>query len=1215
MTHIMRKTKQKRPVSKFRNETPVTEVLKECKKSAKMKDVDFKNAHSEMNINWIDTLLDLRHLHREKLLSELEIEEVLIEWISKQCELDFEEVSGDILRFVYQEDFDQNGILYWLGTNGKTKPWSNPSHLKEVKLESSPLMRDSKDVSAIVGREAVRCVTKPVDKSWFQIDFLHRKIKPKHYMLRHYITWDSEAMRNWKFEGSNSGDKWDLLREHVKDESLCAKGQSHTWELDTQEFYSMFRILQTGVNSNQHNYLALSGFEIYGEMKTGKMQSEVSVTEKRKVFKYISNFDTNGIVYWLGTGKGTRAYTNPADEGLIKIYISSLSQNSDNEKYLVGREEKRVVTEPKKMSWFCIDFKDIMIQPTYYMLRHYSTFDTEALRHWKLEGSNDTTDGWNGTWTLVKWHKNDKSLVRKGQAFTWPISNCKLSFSKFRILQINTNSNSHHYLACSGFEIYGTITQMQDEPRQMAPVNKRTFRYSYDMDEKGILYYLGTEAGRLDWINPMDKKLVIVTASTVMNNSSPMSAVVGRRVVRCVTKPHAKSWIMINFSPNSVCPNAYTLRHYASWDTEALRCWNFEGSNDGLTWRVINKHTNDTSLNKAGATHTWKVECDRAYTHFRIYMTNRNSNDHWYLSCSGFEIYGDASGPCFGPNPDFRLKPLAQQGKDVQVQAPVFGAAGRRFAWHQDMDENGLCYYLGTNFLTQPWQNPNSTREHIELLGSGLMENSAPLSSVVGREAKRCVTKPTKNAWVSISFGPYFIRPSHYTLRHYSSWDTEALRNWRLEGSLDREVWTVLREHKKDASLNKKGQTHTWTLKCSQAYNNFRIIQFDKNSNQHLYLAISGFEIYGDVYTLHSSLGWSEKKGKKSKYLQVDSARNLVQDMYNSEKCPWQTVLSDRPITWENGKDVSGYSLLIDKPQNTTNLWKILVGVAPEDFDCTGNKQWLGSQRSWAYIAGTGGKCYNKGQSLEYGWKWGEHAGDVITVQINRKKGTLEFFVNGMSQGIAFDNIPKVQAKLYAACSLTAYKASVVLVEELLREKRPDLVSGGAKMSVVNDVGKWNSKKTSSHLKLHRDKVTITNKGSNNTWQCAVGRQEFRRGRHSFAVEMMKDASTTNTWRVIVGVVPQSFDVKETGWLGSQSSWGYIAGTGGKCHNEGKSEDYGEKYGHRDVITVELDFDNKTITFYKNGKSQGVAFRNLKGPVYPAVSFCGTNTSVRLKPA
>jgi len=46
--------------------------------------------------------------------------------------------------------------------------------------------------------------------------------------------------------------------------------------------------------------------------------------------------------------------------------------------------------------------------------------------------------------------------------------------------------------------------------------------------------------------------------------------------VRCVTKPHPKSWIAINLKDVKVRPTHYLLRHYSSWDTEALRYWNFE---------------------------------------------------------------------------------------------------------------------------------------------------------------------------------------------------------------------------------------------------------------------------------------------------------------------------------------------------------------------------------------------------------------------------------------------------------------------------------------------------------------------------------------------------------------------------------------------------------------------------------------------------------------
>lgn len=45
----------------------------------------------------------------------------------------------------------------------------------------------------------------------------------------------------------------------------------HSWPIklgggDVQTRWRMFRILQTGHNSSNHNFLMLSGFEIYGEL-------------------------------------------------------------------------------------------------------------------------------------------------------------------------------------------------------------------------------------------------------------------------------------------------------------------------------------------------------------------------------------------------------------------------------------------------------------------------------------------------------------------------------------------------------------------------------------------------------------------------------------------------------------------------------------------------------------------------------------------------------------------------------------------------------------------------------------------------------------------------------------------------------------------------------------------------------------------------------------
>merc|ERR1712013_806545 len=86
-------------------------------------------------------------------------------------------------------------------------------------------------------------------------------------------------------------------------------------------------------------------------------------------------------------------------------------------------------------------------------------------------------------------------------------------------------------------------------------------------------------------------------------------------------------------------------------------------------------------------------------------------------------------------------------------------------------------------------------------------------------------------------------------------------------------------------------------------------------------------------------------------------------------------------------------------------------------------------------------------------------------------------------------------------------------------------------------------------------------------------------------------------------------------WIGAQSSWALIVGTGGKCHNTSKSMQYcNESFAPKDRIGVLMDFDNHTLEFYKNDKSLGEAFNNLYGPVFAAVSIAGNHYKVRFRP-
>ena len=54
----------------------------------------------------------------------------------------------------------------------------------------------------------------------------------------------------------------------ARSQALDKKGATHTWALKTNGArYRMFRLIQTGVNSNNHFYLSISGMELYGVLR------------------------------------------------------------------------------------------------------------------------------------------------------------------------------------------------------------------------------------------------------------------------------------------------------------------------------------------------------------------------------------------------------------------------------------------------------------------------------------------------------------------------------------------------------------------------------------------------------------------------------------------------------------------------------------------------------------------------------------------------------------------------------------------------------------------------------------------------------------------------------------------------------------------------------------------------------------------------------------
>ncbi|XP_050406417.1 E3 ubiquitin-protein ligase HECTD1 isoform X3 [Patella vulgata] len=252
------------------------------------------------------TLIDRtgRSLKMEPLASVADLEKYLLKMVAKQW-YDYERNTFNFVKqlkeqdatmtFAHQSDFDDNGLIYWIGTNGRTTTdWVNPAQYGLVMVTSSEGRNlPYGKLEDILSREsaALNCHTNDDKKAWFAID-LGVWIIPTAYTLRHARGYGKSALRNWQFQVSTDGLTWTTIKEHSDDSSLNEPGSTATWVLDPSkdetQGWRHIRLQQTGKNaSGQTHYLSLSGLEIYGTVSgvcddIGKAAREAEATIRRQ---------------------------------------------------------------------------------------------------------------------------------------------------------------------------------------------------------------------------------------------------------------------------------------------------------------------------------------------------------------------------------------------------------------------------------------------------------------------------------------------------------------------------------------------------------------------------------------------------------------------------------------------------------------------------------------------------------------------------------------------------------------------------------------------------------------------------------------------------------------------------------------------------------------------------------------------------------------------
>jgi len=158
------------------------------------------------------------------------------------------------------------GIVHWIATNCGRETRQDPA-TRGVIVKASSV--DKGEPADLIRKNdnGVEMWTKDIPSSYFTIDFgPGRQIIPTCYTLVH-CNYNNDILRTWQFQGSNEEDNWTTILKHNNDDSLSGKFVPHSWPiLGASKAYRYFRILQTGHNSSNRNFLVLSSLEIYGEL-------------------------------------------------------------------------------------------------------------------------------------------------------------------------------------------------------------------------------------------------------------------------------------------------------------------------------------------------------------------------------------------------------------------------------------------------------------------------------------------------------------------------------------------------------------------------------------------------------------------------------------------------------------------------------------------------------------------------------------------------------------------------------------------------------------------------------------------------------------------------------------------------------------------------------------------------------------------------------------
>ncbi|KAJ4456545.1 hypothetical protein PAPYR_8189 [Paratrimastix pyriformis] len=188
------------------------------------------------------------------------------------------------IELTYDHDMDEQGLFYYLGTQGRTQPWQNPAQAGWVTVttsyrhpsdpsghdDGSPVLQHGQKAGWGLGRQY-----SSGPPTW-RVDLgPGRLFVPHQYTIRNSST-QYDLMQSWRLDGSLDGLEWRTLDEQTHGLPNVAVGATNTFGLDSVRTFAArhLRLVYTEkhvyiekTGEEMGRYMSLGGLEMYGTLR------------------------------------------------------------------------------------------------------------------------------------------------------------------------------------------------------------------------------------------------------------------------------------------------------------------------------------------------------------------------------------------------------------------------------------------------------------------------------------------------------------------------------------------------------------------------------------------------------------------------------------------------------------------------------------------------------------------------------------------------------------------------------------------------------------------------------------------------------------------------------------------------------------------------------------------------------------------------------------